>query len=149
MAPMAEVMFPFHDRVTRNEALVEEYYSPGLRDRFRVDGLSLPVAKLPTPVAYADISYEVDEDKYLARAAARVRAGGLEASVPAGWPKAVTGPLVWDKDSFQHESQYIYYLTGADKAEIKTALEHFKSQLPNFSASVLGAFSVLYPRLST
>ncbi len=105
--------------------MVEEYYSPGLRERFRVDGLNLPIVK-PAAPAYADIAYEVDEDKYRAHGLARLRAGGLETEVPAGWPKAVKGPLVWDQNSFRKESEYVYYLTNADKAEIQTTLEHFK-----------------------
>ena len=126
MAPAAvATLFPFEERSLRNDALVEEYYSPGLRHRFNVDASKIPITK-PISQEPVDISYDANEAKYLARVKKRVAAGGLETTVPEGWPTAVEGPLVWDKDTFQDSSEYIYYLTEEDKAEIQEALEYFK-----------------------
>ncbi|KAK0708519.1 hypothetical protein B0H67DRAFT_341743 [Lasiosphaeris hirsuta] len=105
----------------------EPYYSQGLRARFQVDGVRAEQAAASAGEAYADISYEIDEEKYLARAAARVKAGNLPTEVPAGWPKELTGPLVWDSSSFPDESEYVYTLSAADKAELLSALAVFKT----------------------
>ncbi|KAK3349051.1 hypothetical protein B0T25DRAFT_233231 [Lasiosphaeria hispida] len=105
----------------------EPYYSQGLRARFQVDGIRAEQAAASAGEAFADISYEIDEEKYLARAAARVKAGNLPTEVPAGWPKELTGPLVWDSNSFPDESEYVYTLTDADKAELLAALAAFKT----------------------
>ncbi|KXX74803.1 hypothetical protein MMYC01_203297 [Madurella mycetomatis] len=117
MAPTTPVLSP-----------AEDYYSPGLRARFRLDA-----AKAATPSApqepYADINYEVDEDAYRRRSAARVAAGGLATSVPEGWPTRVDGPLVWSGADYERvdESAYVYYLFLEDMLEIHDALQHFKT----------------------
>ncbi|KAK3934286.1 putative taurine catabolism dioxygenase TauD [Diplogelasinospora grovesii] len=105
----------------------EAYYSQGLRARFQTDGIRAEQAALAAKAeAYADIAYEVDETKYLARSEARVKAGGLPTSVPAGWPTALKGPLVWTSNDFPEENEYVYTLTNDDKAELLEALKHFK-----------------------
>ncbi|KAK0732899.1 hypothetical protein B0T26DRAFT_294 [Lasiosphaeria miniovina] len=111
----------------------EPYYSQGLRARFQIDGVRAEQAKVAAAAsgsgtAFADIGYEVDEAKYRARAEARVKAGGLPTSVPAGWPTELKGPLVWTSDSFkQDETEYVYNLTADDKSELLKALESFKA----------------------
>ncbi|KAI1455336.1 Clavaminate synthase-like protein [Annulohypoxylon moriforme] len=127
MAPTADVMFPTDIRSFRNPDLVEEYYSPGLRTRFQIDGLKLAESQKPQK-HYADIRYEIDEDKYRARETARQQLGGLETKVPEDWPTKLEGPLVWDQSSFKDESEYIYYLTDEDKDEINRGLAYFKEQ---------------------
>ncbi|KAK0615150.1 hypothetical protein B0T17DRAFT_610146 [Bombardia bombarda] len=104
----------------------EPYYSQGLRARFEIDGIRAEQAKAQVSGQYADITYDVDEKKYLARAEARVKAGGLPTTVPAGWPTKLDGPLVWDSDSFPDEKEYVYNLTGDDKTELLEALASFK-----------------------
>ncbi|KAK3317075.1 hypothetical protein B0H66DRAFT_535309 [Apodospora peruviana] len=106
----------------------EPYYSQGLRARFQIDGIRAEQAKLETSGKFADIGYEVEEDKYLARVEARVKAGGLPTAVPATWPTELKGPLVWTSDSFPDETQYVYNLTAEDKVELLDALEFFKDQ---------------------
>ncbi|KAI0115734.1 hypothetical protein GGR51DRAFT_360692 [Nemania sp. FL0031] len=104
----------------------EDYYSQGLRQRFLIDGEK--AVKRQQEQASADIGYDVDEEAFIRRCKASAAIGGLPSSVPQGWPTKLEGPLVWGKDDFQDESEYIYYLTDADKAEIRGALECFKEQ---------------------
>lgn len=102
------------------------YYSHGLRARFQVDGVRAEQAKRDTSTKPADISYSINTEKYLARSAARLAAGGLPTEVPAGWPKELQGPLVWGSDSFPDENEYVYTLTNDDKKELLQALAFFK-----------------------
>ncbi|TVY26050.1 Taurine hydroxylase-like protein, partial [Lachnellula hyalina] len=47
--------------------------------------------------------------------------------VPEGWPKKLTGPLVWDgKHLNDHPEKYIYNLTSAEIAEIDAAAKSFQ-----------------------
>ncbi|KAK4208755.1 putative taurine catabolism dioxygenase TauD [Rhypophila decipiens] len=115
------------DNTAPSEAPIP-YYSQGLRARFHIDGVRAEQAKLETSGKFADIGYEVEEDKYLARVAARVKAGNLPTAVPAGWPTELQGPLVWTSDSFPDEKDYVYHLTPEDKTELLDALEYFKDQ---------------------
>ncbi|KAK4184429.1 hypothetical protein QBC35DRAFT_534986 [Podospora australis] len=105
------------------------YYSQGLRARFNIDRIRLEQAQAAaiSGQEYADIQYDVDETKYLARSAARLKSSNLPTSVPDGWPTSLSGPLVWDESSFPSETSYVYHLTPADKLEILAALSHFKS----------------------
>ncbi|KAF8846804.1 Clavaminate synthase-like protein [Acephala macrosclerotiorum] len=127
MAPSLDVLFPSTGRAfTEPDSNPSEpYYSYGLRERFRIDGLK-PLPTDPQPEANADIGYDVDEAKYLARGTARIKAGGLQQSVPEGWPQSVSGPLVWTNGDFKDEAEYVYLLTKDDKAEIVEALKYFK-----------------------
>ncbi|KAK3682996.1 hypothetical protein B0T22DRAFT_472373 [Podospora appendiculata] len=104
----------------------EPYYSQGLRARYNIDGIRAEQAKTQVDGVYADIGYEVEEQKYLTRASARVKAGGLPTTVPDAWPTELKGPLVWTSDSFKDETEYVYTLTAEDKTELLSALESFK-----------------------
>lgn len=105
----------------------EDYYSPGLRARFQLDAAKAAAPSAPKG-PYADISYEVDEDAFRRRSAARVAAGGLATSVPPGWPTRVDGPLVWTGADYDRvdESTYVYHLHPENMLEIDGALQHFK-----------------------
>lgn len=103
-----------------------EYYSRGLRERFRIDSFRLNPPTIGKDQVYADIDYTVDENKYHARSQARLRAGGLEKSVPNGWPSFLKGPLVWSTSDFQDERKYVLQLEKADMAELAEALKYFK-----------------------
>jgi hypothetical protein len=119
MAPSLEVMAT---------VAPTEYYSRGLRERFRLDASALKPSIVAKDQAYADIDYSIDEAKYRARSEAIVRAGGLETEVPRGWPNALQGPLVWTGTDFKDEAEYVLYLTDADKVELVEALDYFKEQ---------------------
>lgn len=99
------------------------YYSKGLRARYHLDELKIPASQRQQ--TYADIKYEVDEAKYLSRAAARVRTRGLQRTVPEGWPTVLEGPIVWDKDDWQDDTEFIHRLSEEDKCEINSALKSF------------------------
>jgi hypothetical protein len=120
MAPTADVI--------AHNAPIEPYYSHGLRERYRLDALKVPVFEKAQ--AYADIGYKADNAKYLARSAARVRAGGLESDVPTGWPKVLNGPLVWTATDFKDETEFVHTLSNAEKAEISDALKNFRGTCP-------------------
>jgi hypothetical protein len=134
MAPAA--VFPATDlfAMAAEANASKDYYSSGLRSRFRIDA-DRPVVPAGE-VTYADIGYEVDEAAFRRRAAARLAAGGLATAVPSGWPTRLEGPLVWSGDSFGDEDEYVYYLTEEDKAEIGRALEYFNREW--VSVSVVG-----------
>ena len=119
MAPPVEVLAPSDP--TRS------YYSSGLREKYRLGEFKIPTAEKQEQ--YSDLKYAPDEAKYLARAAARVAAGGLEKVVPAGWPKVLEGPMAWTTTDFPDESEYVHQLTEAEKAEIVKALEYFKGMI--------------------
>lgn len=102
----------------------EQYYSQGLRGRFQVDALRIPTIASPSQ-KFADIDYEFTEEDYRKRTEAVLRAGGLETHLPAGFPRAVDGPMTWSGADFPNEDAYVVHLTDEWKAEIKSALDHF------------------------
>lgn len=120
-------MAPTADVITRSGP-IEPYYSYGLRERYRLDALKLPV--VGKEQVYADIEYRADYAKYLDRSAARMRAGGLESQVPNGWPRVLKGPLVWTATDFSDETEFVHSLSEAGKAEIVDALKNFRGKAP-------------------
>ena len=114
--------------MTRNAPI--EYYSRGLREKLRLDALKLNPPAIGPDQVYADIEYKINENKYDARTQARIRAGGLETSLPIGWPKALDGPLIWIGADLEDEGQYVLRLGDAEKAELVTALRHYKGSEP-------------------
>jgi len=122
MAPSLEVSLP-SDTPNVNDRLVS-YYSQGLRKKYLIDSTkNLPA---PEQKAKAVIKYHPNLEQYLARVETSLRTGALEQEVPEGWPKELTGPLVWTTADFQNESKYIHVLTEDEKMELRNALEHFK-----------------------
>lgn len=103
-----------------------QYYSPSIRKKYGTEPDTNPYPPSQN-TEFADIGYAFDERKYAERTAGRLRAGGLPTSVPAGWPTALQGPLVWTGSDFPDESVFVYDLTDGDKEEIANALSHFKS----------------------
>ncbi|KAK5449277.1 hypothetical protein LTS15_008819 [Exophiala xenobiotica] len=100
-----------------------EYYSPGLRARYCLDGIPNPIPA--EHATYADIGYITDKSKYLARMNARLDAGGLEKELPPGWPKSVEGRMVWSADSFKSEDDVVVHLSHEDIRELEYALKRF------------------------
>lgn len=80
------------------------------------------------PAGQPDISYSPDYDKWQARAARRLAAGNLPSEVPEGFPKALTGALVWDGATLAQTYDWTYVLNAAQLAEIDQALAHFQCQ---------------------
>ena len=109
---------------TLTDSAPEPYYSRGLREQFRLGAL-ISTDDENSSLPAANTQYEVDETKYHALVDRRLRAGGLEKDVPAGWPKAVRGSLVWKGADFDHESEYVLRLSNHDRNEIQQALRFF------------------------
>jgi len=130
MAP-ADVLSPTDFLASAAETSVrDEYYSQGLRARFRLDAeLASKRILQPRLGDHPNIGYMVDEAAFHRRSAARRAAGGLPTELPAGWPKELTGPLVWTTADYKDEASYVYFLTDADKIEIDQALKSFKGSL--------------------
>jgi hypothetical protein len=113
----------------------DQYYSPGLRERYRVDAFAIANPE-KVPETYVDIDYEFDEAEYHKRTEAVLRAGGLTRELPAGFPTALTGERVWSGDDFPNDSAYVYHLSDDDRAEIATALKQFLG-MESFSNAIL------------
>ncbi|KAK5449836.1 hypothetical protein LTS15_008408 [Exophiala xenobiotica] len=128
MAPTAVLPATDLFAMTATRNYEDDYYSKGLRARFRLDGLKnlKAPAEVSKPAPHARIGYDVDEKAFRQRSEIRLATGGLPDTVPEGWPQKLEGALVWNKDHFQDEAEYVYYLTDADKADIRGALEYFK-----------------------
>lgn len=78
------------------------------------------------PPRQPDINYAPDYDKWQARAARRVAAGGLPTRVPEGFPEQLTGDLVWEGETLADTYDWTYVLSPEQLAEIDAALAHFK-----------------------
>ncbi|KAI9696523.1 MAG: hypothetical protein M1820_008151 [Bogoriella megaspora] len=103
----------------------EQYYSKELRAKYDLDNAPTPPEE-EAPQTYAKIGYEPNEEEYQARAQERVRAGGLEKTVPDGFPQFLSGPLVWCGIMLYGETQFILPLEESHRREIDEALSKFK-----------------------
>lgn len=105
------------------------YYSSGLRARFKVDAFRKPLSAPPAELECVDYTYAVNEERYQARSAKRLAAGGLPTTVPSGFPQRLGGPLAWKGEDFKdRECEYVYQLSVEDVEEINIALKYFKSK---------------------
>ncbi|PVH87640.1 Clavaminate synthase-like protein [Cadophora sp. DSE1049] len=116
-------MAPSADVVSASPQTIP-YYSKGLRQKFKIDATRPVVGN--TNQKYADIGYNISEEKYLARSKKNAAVAGIPTEVPYGWPKALHGPLVWSGSDFKEdESEYIIRIGTAELAEIYEALKYF------------------------
>ncbi|KAI0126129.1 TfdA family taurine catabolism dioxygenase TauD [Xylariales sp. AK1849] len=90
----------------------------------------------PAPPGQPDISYAPDVTKWQARAARRVKAGGLPTSVPKGFPEALSGDLVWEGDTLAEKYDWTYTLNNDQLDEIDRAVRHFKFRLNNVATGL-------------
>ncbi|KAF7987106.1 hypothetical protein HWV62_295 [Athelia sp. TMB] len=76
-----------------------------------------------------DIEYQPDRIKWEARTARRLAADPSlpNKALPAGYPKKLESPLVWEGSDWKDEKQWIYPLTTSDLSEIAQAVKHFRS----------------------
>jgi hypothetical protein len=129
MAPV-EVLpspHPLHDRPA--------YYSKGLREKYRLG--EIQAAPFQQAQKSPDIGWQPNLSKYLARSAARIKAGGLQTDVPDGWPKHLDSPLAWKGVDFENEEQYILQLSSDEILEIESALKHFKGTISDIIADTI------------
>ncbi|KAF5630169.1 family oxidoreductase [Fusarium tjaetaba] len=78
------------------------------------------------PPGQPDIAYAPNYENYQARTAKRLKEGNLPASVPDGFPKQLTGDLVWEGDSVGQSYDWTFKLSEEQLGEIDQALRHFK-----------------------
>lgn len=76
-----------------------------------------------------DITYHPDRQKWESRTRRRLEA---EPSLPftplpAGFPKKLVSPLVWEGKDWTSEGQWVYNLTSTHLDEINAAIKHFHS----------------------
>lgn len=110
-----------------------DYYPPTLLAKHGIQ-LSGNTAVVEVRHSTADIGWVPELAKFHQRTSLRNRDILRNAQVPKGWPKAVLHPLAWTGSELKPED-YAYDLSAVDINEIKTALSHFKSNLPTASFS--------------
>ncbi|KAH7033703.1 uncharacterized protein B0I36DRAFT_373802 [Microdochium trichocladiopsis] len=79
------------------------------------------------PPGQPDIAYHPDWDKYQARTARRLKTETLPSELPEGFPKKLTGALVWDGATLAKEYDWTYVLSHEQLDEIDKAVKHFQS----------------------
>jgi len=112
-------------QVQQGHSPSNSYYAQGLRARFHLDEIKTPLIK--DDKTYADIGYMPDFAKYQSRSEARICAGGLESELPEGFPKAMTGPMVWSGADLSDKT-CLHVLSEIEKNEIDQALEFFSGE---------------------
>ena len=96
----------------------------------QITNLATEYALTPGPPGQPDISYAPNLEKYKARTARRLAAGGLETSVPEGFPTEIKGDFVWEGDKLEEAYNWTYEFNEDQLSEIDDALKHFKSERP-------------------
>jgi hypothetical protein len=105
-----------------------QYYSPNLRKRYGLPDEWIPEIKAEHNVEPADIDWTFDLVKYRSRLANSARYNiDTNNSLPKGWPSHVESPLVWSGEEVTDETSYIVVLGESEKAEVRRAIENFKS----------------------
>ena len=90
---------------------------------------------LPQPTAnqltQPDIPYHPDEAKWRARTARRLAEDPSLPStpLPEGFPKRLTGPLVWEGTQYADESLWVHSLSEAELQEIDGAVHYFEGEV--------------------
>ncbi|KAF8870697.1 hypothetical protein CPB84DRAFT_1906413 [Gymnopilus junonius] len=86
-------------------------------------GVSIPDNQSP------DIQYHPSYENFIQRRFRRLAENSKLASVPLpdGFPKEVSGPIVWEGKDWKSGDQWVYKLSGSELTEINDALGHFRS----------------------
>ncbi|KZP02489.1 Clavaminate synthase-like protein [Athelia psychrophila] len=89
--------------------------------------LSTPEIKEAKP-QQPDIEYQPHRAKWEARTALRLAVDPSLPStpLPAGFPKKLESPLVWEGSDWKDEKNWVYALTPSELDEIAEALKHFQ-----------------------
>lgn len=104
---------------------LEPYYSKAIEQKYRLGVGAGPKAHTSSKSRWAKIDYEPNWNEFLARRASRILAGGLETSVPEGWPTKLGGRIAWKGKDFADEDEFLYTLSTGEKKEIDDALKYF------------------------
>jgi len=73
-----------------------------------------------------EIAYHPDFDRYQVRSQHRQDTEKLPTTLPSGFPKQLSSPLVWEGKDVESSSDWIVELSGAQLDEVDQALSHFK-----------------------
>lgn len=75
-----------------------------------------------------DIEYQPDRTKWQARTARRLAADPSlpNTPLPAGFPKKLESPLVWEGSDWKDEKGWVHELSKGEIEEIDGALKHFR-----------------------
>jgi hypothetical protein len=73
-----------------------------------------------------NITYHPNFDQYKARSQRRQKAEQLPTSLPGGFPKQLSSPLVWEGKDVEGTSDWIFELNESQLDEIHQALQKFK-----------------------
>jgi hypothetical protein len=73
-----------------------------------------------------DISYHPDFEKYQLRTERLKDLRQSTTELPEGFPKKLTGPLVWEGKDFTDEKEWTFSLNESHLEEIHKALLHFQ-----------------------
>ena len=73
-----------------------------------------------------EIAYHPDFDRYQVRSQHRQETEKLPTTLPSGFPKLLSSPLVWDGKDVESSNDWIVELSEAQLDEIDQALSHFK-----------------------
>jgi hypothetical protein len=105
-----------------------QYYSPNLRKNYGLPDEWIQQNKTVYDVEPADIDWTFDPVKYRCRLAHGARNNiDTKNSFPKGWPSHVESPLAWSGEEFSDETSYIVVIGESQKAEVRQAIENFKS----------------------
>ncbi|KAF8079384.1 taurine catabolism dioxygenase TauD [Lyophyllum atratum] len=106
-------------------AAVAVSQAPGLPEE-KVDLLRQEPVRISVP-SQPDITYHPDRDKWHARTARRIKEDPFLPTIelPAGFPKKLESPLVWEGKDWQDEKQWVYELSAEELKEINDAVQHF------------------------
>lgn len=74
-----------------------------------------------------DITYHPDRQQWQHRTERRLAEDPSLplASLPDGFPKKLSSPLVWEGKDWQNEEQWVYNVTSTHLEEINAAVKHF------------------------
>ena len=75
-----------------------------------------------------DISYHPDYNKFQLRTERLKPERPPNPQLPSGFPKKLTGPLVWEGKDFKDEHELTFILNSEHISEIHNALLHFKCE---------------------
>lgn len=80
------------------------------------------------PPGQPDIEYAPNYAKFQARSERRSKTESLQTSVPDGFPKLLSGDMVWEGDKLAEMYDWTYVLSEDQLIEIDVALKQFKCE---------------------
>lgn len=103
----------------------DDYYPPSIRKLHGLDNGPQHRSRRVTSGSSSDITWVPGLERHSQRRKRVVASTALETEVPAGWPTAVHGPLVWSGTRL-HANRFILQLTRKHMDEIEHALQQLR-----------------------